>query len=410
MSKELPTELLHAYRALLRAATYLPDSACRTYIHNYIVHRFRSARKTTKSGQTLGGEDVARNLGKKRIRYAWRFSRFLERAAQENRDDLKKVLLLTYGRTGKRKRKLIQELIRPEESSLPEDEKALEELIHKREGRHAPDFTPNAKFGSFLRSQVANSPAESPYAKIRHVAAKIPEENIWGRSVPWKLQRSLRKRWWANTLDKILPPIPLHEFNRLRGLSLGSIPIEDPPSRRSRPKVMDCKAMSENNSEVWALLRNPARLPNSTIDEVKFDPEQGLRFITEGETGPTLSFTGKGSRMEKAQNERVHRARSVRRLYASIWNLTSVISMDEVTKLWVTTWGGGRTKAHSGEVTAPSLNDEELFEGLEDVMPDVSQQRKNQKVHRKIRHEEKKTQRDLTGHQESGTHGRQVQI
>ena len=354
------------------------------------------------------GELVIEELGKRRIKDAWKFSRFLERAGQGNHDDLKKLLFLTYGRTGKRKRELIRDLIRPPETSLPEDEKALEDLIQNPMGRQALNFKPNAKFHSFLRSQVANSPAENPKAKIRHLIAKIPDENIWGRSVPLKLQKSLRKKWWANTLDKVLPPIPLHEFDRLRDLSSGKIPIEDPPPHRCRPKfIVKALTEQENDSRVWELLKNPARLPNSTIDEVMFDPELGLVLSKEGETERKPAAADKEKPPEKAWGEGPDRIRYMRRLYATIWNLTSVMAQDEVTKLWVTTWGGGRTKAHSGEVTAPSAKDEELFEGLEDEAPDPSQNRKN-RMTKKNRFEENQLHRVLPAHQKPAIHEPQI--
>jgi hypothetical protein len=410
MTKKLAIELLHAYRALLRATTYLPDSAARTYIHSHIVHRFKSAAgKLNKQFSVSDREVVVKDPGQRHIREAWRYSRFLERAGQGDKAELKKVLLLTYGRTGKRKRKLIRDLIRPAESSLPEDEKALEELIQHPSGPQALKFKPNAKFHSFLRSQSANSPAENPNPKIKHLAPKIPDENIWGRSVPLKLQKSLRTKWWANTLGKVLPPIPLHEFNKLRDLSSGKIPIEEPPPRRSRPRPEPLPDQ-ENDLKVWDLLKNPARLLNSSIDEAMFDPNRGLRILEEEEKWKPIFDPGRESKIlldngkgveSAAQRARSDTNRFMRRIYASIWNLTSTMSQDEVTKLWVTTWGGGKTKAHSGEVTAPSIRDEELFEGLEDKLFDPPQKGKNLgKKHEKARYEEKGIWAELTTHPE----------
>jgi hypothetical protein len=56
----------------------------------------------------------------------------------------------------------------------------------------------------------------------------------------------------------------------------------------------------------------------------------------------------------------------MRRLYATIWSMTPTMSQDETTKTWLTKWGGARSAAHTGQVTAPSSIDVELFEGADE--------------------------------------------
>jgi hypothetical protein len=53
-------------------------------------------------------------------------------------------------------------------------------------------------------------------------------------------------------------------------------------------------------------------------------------------------------------------------LYATIWGMTPTMSQDEITKAWTIKWGGGRSAAHCGQVTAPSARDMELFEGADE--------------------------------------------
>jgi hypothetical protein len=352
----MPAELRHAYRALLRAVTYLPDSTARAYLRSHVVHRFRSLSDKINFRSKLGhsSEDLIKRCHEpKRIGKARQAARQLERAGQGSLGDLKKVLLLTYGRIGKRRRELMAELIQPDESSLPQDQEALEQLIHKPPGERPPRFSPDSKFLTFMRSQRANQPTEMSRSIIRHGAPQIPEENAWGRPIPMKLQESIKRRYWASTLGRILPPIPEHEWNRLRDLATGAIPIEDPPPRRSGGDRQPL-AGGENDAQLLKYFTTPANLHTSDLGEIRVDPEQGA-------TCWAKPF--RDVKIPRAEKHTVT-TRYMRRLYATIWNMTATMSRDEVTKKWIIKWGGPRSAAYSGQITAPTAKDMEFFEGL----------------------------------------------
>jgi predicted DNA-binding WGR domain protein len=350
MSKQLPDDLRHAFRALLRAATYLPDSAARTYIHNYTVHRFRSVADKIKSKNAETAEKlIAKYHDNKRIAKVWQAAHQLERAGQSNERDLKKALYLTYGRAGKRRRELIQDLLEPEENSFPEDQAALEKLINKPSEKERQGKDQNSKLKAFIKSQRFNHPADAPRGKITQLRPQIPEENIWGRPVPLRRQENIRRAYWADTLDKLMPPVPRYEWDRLRDLATGAIPIEEPPPRRIRAREVH-ERVDQNLWEYFSIPTNRLKL---ALEEIELNADDVV--------------THWGTRMNPhTKGLKTLTPRFMRRLYATIWSMTPTMSQDEVTKAWTTKWGGARSAAHSGQVTAPSASDMELFEGVDE--------------------------------------------
>jgi hypothetical protein len=353
----MPVELRHVYRALLRAVTYLPDSAARSYMHRYVVYRFRSVSDNIKSARYVPSRKsrLDKYHHSKNIAKAWQAARQLERAGQGSSPDLKKVLLITYGRTGKRKRELVQDL-RTEDGSLPQDESALEQPI--REPMKATSMIPpKSKMAIFIQSQQANQPVEKQNLKIRDSTPKIPAENIWGRPVPMKLQQSMKQRHFASVLERILPPIPEYEWNRLQDLATGGIPIEEPPPRRSRPDKRQPLTGEENDAMALEYLTSPANTHGFGFGDVQINAELGLTCWAK----PV-----KGLKIER-KDAYTSTSRFMRRLYGSIWNLTSTMSHDGPKKEWTVKWGGSRSPSQLGNITAPTARDLELFEGLEET-------------------------------------------
>ena len=355
---ERSTDPLHLYRALLRAATYLPDSFARAYMHDYLVYRFRSTcgkAKGTIYRSIIPGGKSDKDITCQQIDKARQSLRSLQRAGNGNLDDLRKVLLLSYGRKGRRKRSLIGDLLRPDESNLPKDDLALEDLINAPTRKPSLRFDPGSKFSAFLRSQAANHPIQSDTSKIRHVLPNIPKENIWLRPVPVKLRASKEKKWWATVLDKLLPPIPQDEWNRLRDLAMAQVPLEKSPPRRSAKSFR--LSWKEHDMKVLEYLRFPAKVEWTNVEGVNFDPDRGLSPLLVG-----ISSGGAGD------TQRTHTNREWRRFYTGIWSMTSTMAQDEVTKQWTVHWGGGNSVSHPEVISKPSANDHELFEGL-NILP-----------------------------------------
>jgi predicted DNA-binding WGR domain protein len=357
---QLPDELRHAYRALLRAATYLPDPAARAYIHNYAVFRFRDvANKIQKKDGEAAEKLVARYHSGERIGKVWQASRQLERAGEGNAADLQKVLYRTYGRAGKRRRELVQQLLDPDEYEFPTDQTALEELIQKQSEKEERRHKDNLQLKALINSQKFHQPLDTRAAKLKTLSPQIPKTNVWERPVPLKLQASIGRRYWADALEKLLPPVPRYEWDRLRDLATGATRIEDPPSRRSRPPREPC------DTEILEYFTTPANRQGSEVKGIQV----GEHYIA--------------ASLEKSTHTRGLKTmtpRFMRRLYATIWSMTPTMSQDETTKIWTTKWGGSRSAALTGQVTTPSTMDMELFEGADDhVKPPKTQSLKEKR-------------------------------
>lgn len=387
MDLPMPTELRHVYRALLRAATYLPDSAARIYVHNRVVQRFRSVSDRIRCEKN----DVTRNTlitryhGREHIQKTQQQARQLERAGLRSNPDLKKVLLHTYGRIGSRRRELIRKLLLPEEDSTS-DTASLEKHIAERSSAGADQsgsqlYPPDSKVGSFLRSQKLEAPTVSFVADkvIKRLSPEIPNVSMWERPVPLKRQASMKRKHWKAVLDHILPPVPVHEWNRLRDLATGAVPVEDPPLRRSRPIVVEKLEGERNTVRLLDYFTTPVdqqRIRGRDTDEV-----------TVNDDGATYWSKPRATVVIPERDLFTHSVRHMRRIYAGIWRLTPVMCQDEVTKLWITKWGSGQTAFFSGEVTSPREEDLELFEGAEktDDLDNVGKRSRYKKSREKAR-------------------------
>lgn len=315
---EAKTTTRHLFRALLRAASYLPDEFARTYIHNHIIHRFRTASEIT----TARLQDARGSLN------------ILQRASRGEIKPLTKVMYLAYGRTGRRRRELVAALLRADAKPMQgTDPPAAPPVFKEGHAAESPSF-PRPVFDAFLRSQSLNHPPYTSRAKIRHLHPQIPKENIWGRPLALKRQRGLRHKWWSETLNKLLPPLPELEWNRLKDLATGLIPFEGPPRRRSTRLL---PKRNPGESLELSFLRNPIR--------------HTIRHSLDN--------------CQKTMHQHQINARFMRRIWANVWGLTSKMSYDSESMKWIVTWGGGRSAASNGRVGTVGRVDLELFEGAD---------------------------------------------
>ena len=348
-------EIVSNYRALLRAAGYLPDSFARKYAFERIKSRFRASRaKASKLPREneKSRKDSQDEYTKQHLQRARRSRRLLENAGKGDMDALKKVLLAVHGREGERKRMLLKYLLQPDEEALPKDASALQDLIDKPVEANKKAHIPSQKLYNFIRNQQENQPLELHKEKIRQGKPKMPKENIWGRPLPANLKESRQKKWWAVTLEKILPPIPRSEWERLRGLASGAVPLEAQPTRRTAiPTEVEELSADEKSKELLQYFQTPARPKVNGLAQLA----ELHRPIKHNETNGTDI-----------------RNRSIRRLYASIWSLSPTMTYDEVGKKWDIAWGGQKSRALEGVIPKPTRAEEELFEGLETIPQDLS--------------------------------------
>lgn len=247
----------HLLRALLRECTYLPDSQARHWVRQYAIGRFREDgfKGWQRREHPTHGEYVQRKL--QTMQHG---IRLLARANDGERRPLLKVLLMTYGRVGKRRRELLGPLLtaRPHQA---EEEKSTEKTAHDEEtfndtGKPAadtlststkppgarevnqgswtyyvPDFPPQLQ--ALLQSQLKHPPPHLTRPLLRRMAPRLEELNSWKRPMPLNRVKNQTKDWYARTLARTHPPLPTQEWDRLRDLASGA-QSEPRISRRKR--------------------------------------------------------------------------------------------------------------------------------------------------------------------------------
>lgn len=331
-------DVLHVYRSLLRALTYIPDSWARKILRDRIRKGFKKSRLDNTTVEGI-------KLYRRRLKNAQKEASCILRAGKGNRKDLEKVLLEAYGRFGKRRRELVDELLKPDGSEQPLTVPLPASLTENKfyvllKKLPALQHLSTQKIHTFIHSQQNKpSPEAAPTrTKIKAPFPNIPKENTWGRKVPYRRQISIVKKWWATILERLSPPVPQSEWDRLRDLSRGVIPIPERIPRRVslKPKMDDTQRDAQRHAKVLEQLKN-----SRTGGNVAFDSQQGL-YVKEEEEDEM-----------SPQNYQ----RTMRRLYSGIWNQTPVMWQDEETKKWHVKWGEMKSKFHSGIVPQGSAED-----------------------------------------------------
>ncbi|MCJ1424659.1 hypothetical protein MMC29_002547 [Sticta canariensis] len=325
----------HIFRALLRQCTYLPDSSARCFFRNYVVMRFRkhNPRPRIPSKPTLYPPKIQKAL----LNRARKGLTLLERANNGYRSPLLKVLEMTYGHRGRRRRELLQRLMQ----DAPPREEILKRLV--------PSITAQASgeiFGSqleaFLNAQRRSEVGTSSVGlrKLSLAGPKIPSTNSWDRPMPLKRVQNMKEKWYADLLEQIMPPLPQEEWERLRALAIG-IKWEELVPRRKRA------GMTENETD-----HNP-------------DAELSLSGIVESSKRVEIS----GS----MTNPHRLTPRFRRRLWASVFAERSYMTWHVVEKKWIVQWGTQQTM--NAVVDRPSLPLElSLFEGVDEQGKIISTQ------------------------------------
>ena len=291
------TEWLHLFRALLRQSSYLPDPIAKNYMRQYVVSSYRNyAPKHPKAKVEVPPRRQIRlrRRGRKMLSV-------LERANQGYTKPLERVLLLSYGRIGKRRRELLQPLVA---QPIPEDDAAVKNLPAKFSDQWEPPPTLLALLKNQMKQGPINSAKLRPRFKKPHPS--IPKENIWGRPTPFRRRKNIRKEWYAKALDSVYPPLPGQEWELLQGLANGTIPWS-PAKRRRAPETKDM----------------PPEYPRN------LDPE----FLV---TGPKKGFT-----FERVLRGRPHTitSRFMQRVWSRITVLCPTMTWEPSRESWNIKWG-----------------------------------------------------------------------
>ncbi|TQS34528.1 hypothetical protein Golomagni_05085 [Golovinomyces magnicellulatus] len=359
--QDLHTKSISLYRCLLRAVSYFPDQFAQAIIRKQICIRFRKARMraieaSTKKDRTTGKGFKSRiSNGKQRLGV-------LTRAIGGDSECFLKILMIAYGRVGRRRRELITKLLTDDPGDIPKDTAALVAMLNSGGNFEKMLETQNPKggpkFNAFLKSQH-KSRIKDVRDTIKELEPNIPKENIWGRSLPLKRVATIKKEWWSTVLKKLLPPVSIEEFERLKGLSTGHVHLPLFTARR-KPAISIYKQDEMRVCSQWInILKCPLReLDEMEIDKISCTPH-GLEKDEDKLVDPPKYGRAPISKIIRSN-------RSMRRLYGKVWALTPTMYADETTGKWITEWGRGSSLYLAGQITQPSSGDLELFQGLEE--------------------------------------------
>ncbi|CAO2653799.1 Nn.00g032100.m01.CDS01 [Neocucurbitaria sp. VM-36] len=360
---------LHLLRALLREASYLPDATARAYFRQYIVNRYKAyqPKQNATASFDVQAVDKFRHRSFKRrqvaiinertrplLRKGQKGLNFLRRANQGEIPCLQKVLFFAYGRLGRRKYTLLDSLLKPDPimqdhvGPLPGDEgpAPLQKLYYsnKRYLQYFDAPKPTSKTHHTInisdRFSRLRAVIKSQYQKgisirreLKSPAFVTSINNAWERPMPIKRARNNARRWYADTLTTLLPPLPNEEWDHLHAIIM-------------REKHVD-----------FAKRRKPGRMLNP---ESKNDDE---RFTTTAEEGLALHTPSRADKPAGMQRPHTINVKFMRRLYTKLLMLCCKLDYDHEHKRWKATWGAPMKAINPKIFTAPT--DESLFAGVD---------------------------------------------
>ncbi|KAF3482681.1 uncharacterized protein GIQ15_02005 [Arthroderma uncinatum] len=285
------------YRALLREISYLPDPVANRYMAQYVTSRFR---KFISVEQQLLMDSAKIGRLHTRIR---RNLRLLKLANEGYQKPLERVILMSYGRIGRRKRLLLRPLLNSEVDAV--------------EAGVAPfsaEWKPSPLLLALLQSQSENREVGAQRVrrpvKAKDLSPTIPEFNVFSKPLAEVRKINIRHRWYAAVLDKAFPPLPRHDWETLQSLVDGSEPWVL-PKRRKGPQP------------------NPATESDSQPQENFLSAE----FLVDGAT--------KDATFAKYVRGRPHHItrRFMRHIWERICALTPRTWWDASENKWRVTWG-----------------------------------------------------------------------
>ncbi|KAK0747129.1 hypothetical protein B0T18DRAFT_438799 [Schizothecium vesticola] len=316
-----PSTPLHLYRHLLRESSYLPPYA-RPFFDGRIKARFRNHSHSV---------DI-----KTPLKQAHHALRYFRAALLGDRDRMRRLLHMAFGRLGERRRMLLNHLVMPDApSSTASLEEYMKEATAKLQQDREPDWLDKWNLDRlmvFARSQARRKFNKSPRPDLQMKQLDMDQwatgTSIWGKPIVPKLARSRLRKAWAAVATRILPPIPKSEWELLRDLSLGRAPAsawELPPRRPLAPRL----AADDVKSGKW----NWEAYASKPIAAVEMQKSRRFKLL-----GGDL---GTGSPADPTPLGRHnYTPKSWRRLLHSIWALTPTMENQSTGDGWDIVWGG----------------------------------------------------------------------
>jgi hypothetical protein len=369
------TKSIHLLRALLREATYLPDAHARQYFHRYILHRFKAYQPKHNATATVSVEAVERYRHRsfkrrqlsiitertsKLQKKAQKGLHYLRRANQGEIPCLQKILFFAYGRMGRRKYALLNDVLKPDPVTDGDAVHAaavdcdgpspLQKLYNSNKQYlqyfDAPKTAPNGNYvieisdrysrlRAVLKSQYQRG--ISIHRELKGPAMKTPIHNVWMRPMPIVRARNNVRRWYAETMTRLLPPLPTDEWDKMHAMIYGK-------ERISLVKQ-----------------RKPGTLLDSTSTSTStVDIENPFHQISEGLMLSKLSKADRPAGMWRPHNII---PRFMQRLYSRILQLCCKVEYNQERKQWHAVWGQPIQAIKSKIYHAPT--DASLFAGVD---------------------------------------------
>lgn len=252
-----PEAWRHMLRATLRECTYLPDPIAKTYMRQYVLHRYRAKAvkfdakykelaQSPPTPRTTTTSPAAENTGsststsiERQIRLrrsARKLLRLLEHANEGYKKALERVLMLSYGRVGTKQHKLYSALLRDTgETKQLNTNKDVEKVLAKHCGsRFNKDWQPPVALVEVLKVQ-----RNAPYVQVDRSTRfkfnprkQIPTVNSWLKPMPEVRLRNLKRQWYNRAKTAVLPPLDPSEWDILVGLLRGTVPWKAPVRRK----------------------------------------------------------------------------------------------------------------------------------------------------------------------------------
>ncbi|KAH8912708.1 hypothetical protein BR93DRAFT_94459 [Coniochaeta sp. PMI_546] len=334
-----PRTALHLYRHLLREATYLPP-AVRPFFWDRIYTRFRLHQNDPEPAA--------------RIQKAHKDLRYLRSANAGHTLRMRRILMMGFGRTGRRRRELISDLVSKAESQVADADNNNASV--RTDGARDPSDEDvfwddwlagwdKAKVLALARAQASVDLPEIPLptSKITDPHKLVPTENIWGKPLAKKLARSKLRKEYKSLIKRLLPPVEDSEWELLRSLATGQAgPEYTVPKRRA---VAINRGAREDKWEWESYVLNPVRA-------VDANRSRKLKSLS-GEVDDTSPFPRSAMGVHRFTD------RSWRRLYADIWRMTATMERREDQQKWDTKWGKLELK-----IPGPTAPQAEFFDGI----------------------------------------------
>lgn len=264
---QLSTASRSRVRSLLREASYLPDPNARLFIRAKVLGQTR--KNAFRIRQHRDNPTSVAEWTKLALQQANKALNQLRRANEGERSRLLRVLFMTYGRIGSRRyellkplyqtdRSVIHDLMEPSSTKSPrsespatgtEDYDALDgpEVDGASTensssggsldgGDDLPALTP--EIYALAKSQKQANPPTHTRKNPRHLEPNIPATNNRMLPMPKKRIKNMHRKWYADFLNRLLPPLPTKEWEQLRDWSQGhNLPDRVIPRRNASERL-----------------------------------------------------------------------------------------------------------------------------------------------------------------------------